>query len=316
MSEPVPRARGRTEQATPAGFQLAGIVRATAGPTFLEVLRGVDLQARPGELVALVGPSGAGKSTLLHIAGLLERPDAGEVFIGGEACSRLDDARRTAHPPHQHRLRLPVPPPAAGVLGAGERHAAADDRRQRPRRRPAPAPATAGPARAGRARPDHRPGQLSGGEQQRVAIARALANAAEAAAGRRAHRQPRPDHRRRRCSTCSCGSPASRRLAAIIATHNPALAARMDRSARLEDGHLVEVVERPSGGQSNAAGGLRLSSTTSAWSLAARGCSAPWTEEPPGLGMSNRAVLQAERSNPEARQLDCFVRAKPASQRR
>src|SRR5256714_6747440 len=69
-------------------FRLAG--------TELKVLNGVDLALRPGELVALVGPSGAGKSTLLHIAGLLERPNAGSIAIGGRAAAGLDDAARTA----------------------------------------------------------------------------------------------------------------------------------------------------------------------------------------------------------------------------
>src|SRR5437762_11044241 len=68
-------------------FRLAG--------TELNVLNGVDLALRPGEIVALVGPSGAGKSTMLHVAGLLERPDGGAVLIGGEDCGRLSDERRT-----------------------------------------------------------------------------------------------------------------------------------------------------------------------------------------------------------------------------
>src|SRR5262249_11741188 len=63
--------------------------------TELVVLNGIDLVLRPGEIVALVGPSGAGKSTMLHVAGLLERPDAGTVLIAGEDCGRLNDERRT-----------------------------------------------------------------------------------------------------------------------------------------------------------------------------------------------------------------------------
>src|SRR5690606_19385047 len=62
----------------------------------LPVLRGVDLRLQPGEIVALIGPSGAGKSTLLQIAGLLDRPDAGEVLIAGEPCSGLSEDARSA----------------------------------------------------------------------------------------------------------------------------------------------------------------------------------------------------------------------------
>src|SRR5690349_20889652 len=66
------------------------------GGSDLEVLRGASLSVHPGEAVALVGPSGSGKSTLLQIAGLLEKPDAGEVSIDGQACNRLSDLQRTA----------------------------------------------------------------------------------------------------------------------------------------------------------------------------------------------------------------------------
>ena len=104
-----------------AALVLDGIVRTVrqAGND-LQVLRGANVEIAPGETVALVGPSGAGKSTLLHIAGLLERPDGGEVSIGGEACSALSD----------DRFYLSVPSPAAGVHRAGERRRAADDRRR------------------------------------------------------------------------------------------------------------------------------------------------------------------------------------------
>ncbi|MEM6783369.1 MAG: ATP-binding cassette domain-containing protein, partial [Bacteroidota bacterium] len=65
------------------------------GGQTLQVLKGVTLIVRPGEMVALVGPSGAGKSTLLQIAGLLEPPTSGEVYIDGAKCSRLGDSGRT-----------------------------------------------------------------------------------------------------------------------------------------------------------------------------------------------------------------------------
>src|SRR5260221_12538417 len=85
-----------TEGADPA-LELRGIVRTyhQAG-TALEVVRGASLSLRAGEIVALVGPSGAGKSTLLHIAGLLERPDGGEVFVAGRECGSMSDGERTA----------------------------------------------------------------------------------------------------------------------------------------------------------------------------------------------------------------------------
>ncbi len=67
----------------------------TQGATRLDVLRGASLSLAAGEIVALVGPSGAGKSTLLQIAGLLERPDGGEVVIGGTPCGKLGDGERT-----------------------------------------------------------------------------------------------------------------------------------------------------------------------------------------------------------------------------
>src|SRR5579859_5565541 len=82
MSEPVLRLEGLKR-----GF--------FQGEDRLQVLEGADLTVARGEIVALVGPSGAGKSTLLHIAGLLEAPDAGEVWLNGEACGKLSDDQRT-----------------------------------------------------------------------------------------------------------------------------------------------------------------------------------------------------------------------------
>jgi ABC-type glutathione transport system ATPase component len=78
-------------------LELRGVVRTyRSGETDLHVLRGVDLVLNPGEIVALVAPSGTGKSTLLHLAGLLERPDSGEVFVSGAAAGTLNDDARTA----------------------------------------------------------------------------------------------------------------------------------------------------------------------------------------------------------------------------
>ena len=98
------------------------------GETTIEVLSGAELSLWAGESVALIAPSGAGKSTLLHLAGLLERPDAGEVHVGGAPTSAMTDERPHRAAPRRDRLRLSVPSPAAGILGAGERRPAADDR--------------------------------------------------------------------------------------------------------------------------------------------------------------------------------------------
>ena len=160
------------------------------GDRRLEVLRGVTLDLRPGEIVALVGQSGSGKSTLLHIAGLLERPDEGDVIVDGKSAGAANDRERTALRRrvlgfvYQYHHLLPE-------FSAIENVMLPQMLNGRSR----------GQARAHAAellamvqlkdRSDHRPGRLSGGEQQRVAIARAVANAPQRAAGRRADRQPR-----------------------------------------------------------------------------------------------------------------------------
>ncbi len=203
----------------------------------LDVLRGADLSIMAGEIVALVAPSGTGKSTLLHLAGLLERPDGGDVFIQGRAAGTLDDGGRTAirratigfvyqahHllPEFSALENIALPQMAAGVAKK-----AADVRAQNL------LAAFGLGARAG-----HRPGRLSGGEQQRVAIARALANSpalllADEPTGNLD------------VGTSDLvfdellGLVREHGLAALIATHNPGLAARMDRVVTLKDGQVV-----------------------------------------------------------------------------
>ena len=200
----------------------------------LDVLRGVSLSVRRGELVALVGPSGCGKSTLLHIAGLLEPADAGEVWIAGREGAALPDQERSALRSlamgfvyqYHHLLRefsalenVVLPQMIAGRSrrDAGER-------------------ARELLAMVGLAeRADHRPAELSGGEQQRVAIARALANKpllllADEPTGNLDERTADEVFGVLLRLVRDAG------LGALIATHNTALAARMDRRLTLHEG--------------------------------------------------------------------------------
>jgi lipoprotein-releasing system ATP-binding protein len=218
-------------------FRLSGIVRRyPQGRSTLEVLRGVDLGVAAGELVALVGPSGAGKSTLLHIAGLLERPDAGEVAIDGRACGALDDGARTLIRRlgigfvYQYHHLLPEFSALENVslpqMIAGRARRVSDARSRE-------LLADLGLAD----RLHHRPGQLSGGEQQRVAIARALANAPQLLLADEPTGNLDP-HTAEDVFELLLRLARSAKLAALIATHNPLLAARMDRTVILNDGVL------------------------------------------------------------------------------
>ena len=203
----------------------------------LEVLKGADLTLRAGEIVALVAPSGTGKSTLLHLAGLLERPDGGEVFVGGKAAGTLSDDARTAirrntigfvyqfHHllPEFSALENVVLPQLAAGVSRSEAKARGEELLKQ--------------FGLG-ARLDHRPGKLSGGEQQRVAIARALANAPKVLLA---------DEPTGNLDVATADlvfeelltEARERGLAALIATHNPALAARMDRVVTLMDGRVA-----------------------------------------------------------------------------
>jgi lipoprotein-releasing system ATP-binding protein len=208
------------------------------GDREIPVLKGASAELYPGQAVALVGPSGAGKSTLLHIAGLLETPDAGRVIVNGADCSRLGDSERTRVRRiemgfvYQFHQLLPEFTALENVLmpqmirGVARR---------------------AGEARAKRLlsmlgladRLDHRPAQLSGGEQQRTAIARALANAPKLLLA---------DEPTGNLDPTTSGHVFHELLeliqhtgvAALMATHNLALAKRMHRVLRLEHGVLIE----------------------------------------------------------------------------
>lgn len=219
-------------------LRLAGVTRVfrQGGDEALEVLRGLDLDLFPGEMVALVGPSGAGKSTMMHIAGLLERPSAGTVEIGGVDCSTLNDDQRTARRRatigfvyQSHRLlpefsaleNVTVPQRIAGVPG---REA---DRRGRE---------LLDMVGLGK-RADHRPGQLSGGEQQRVAIARALANGPHLLLADEPTGNLDPKTAEGVFGLLT-GLVRETGIGALVATHNLALAERMDRVVELADGRL------------------------------------------------------------------------------
>lgn len=205
----------------------------------IDVLRGVDLTLNAGEMVALVAPSGAGKSTLLHIAGLLDVPDSGSVTVAGQDISGKGDSMRTSLRRQElgfvyqfHHLlpeftaleNIILPQLANGIA-----------------QRAAEARAEELLALVGlSARAQHRPAALSGGEQQRVAFCRALAN------------RPRVLLADEPTGNLDPGTSdqvfaalmdlvAGTGLSALVATHNPELAARMDRRVKLEQGRLVDL---------------------------------------------------------------------------
>jgi lipoprotein-releasing system ATP-binding protein len=207
------------------------------GDRALDVLRGANLELRPGEIVALVGPSGAGKSTLLHIAGLLEKPDAGQVMLEGKSAGDLGDSQRTAMRGrylgfvYQYHHLLPEFSALENVmipqmlLGLNRKEA---------RARAHQLLDMVGLSQ----RESHRPAKLSGGEQQRVAIARAVANGprvllADEPTGNLDLTTADSVFRQLLALVRQTG------LAALIATHNPELAGRMDRIVTLRDGMLV-----------------------------------------------------------------------------
>lgn len=222
------------------GLRLDGIRRSfTQGKDILHVLNGAELSILPGEIVALVGPSGAGKSTLLHIAGLLEHPDEGEIWLAGEPCGKLGDDRRTALRRshlgfvYQYHHLLPEFSALENVvlpqMIAGTARAVAAKRALELLERMGLA-----------ARAEHRPGQLSGGEQQRVAICRALANDPKVLLADEPTGNLDP-HTAEGVFRELISLVRSSGVAAMIATHNPELAARMDRVVRMQDGQLVPV---------------------------------------------------------------------------
>ena len=209
------------------------------GDAPLVILDGAKLALWAGQSVALVAPSGSGKSTLLHIAGLLETPDEGEVYVAGAPTSQLTDIERTqirrtdiGFVYQSHRLlpefsaleNVMLPQMIRGlkrsetVKRAGEilSYLGLGDRLK------------------------HRPAELSGGEQQRVAIARAVANAPRALLADEPTGNLDPntaDH----VFQALMQLVKATRVAMLIATHNMELANRMDRRVSLENGQVVEL---------------------------------------------------------------------------
>jgi lipoprotein-releasing system ATP-binding protein len=209
------------------------------GESILEILGGAELAVWPGQSVALIGPSGAGKSTLLHIAGLLEHPDAGEVYVDGIATSNLSDGERTKIRRteigfvYQFHHLLPEFSALENVMLPQMIRGLS---RQEARRRSAELLSYLGL----KERLQHRPAELSGGEQQRVAIARAVANAPRVLLADEPTGNLDPRTSEHVFGTLGQLVRASR-LAAIIATHNMDLAQRMDRRVTIRDGLLVEL---------------------------------------------------------------------------
>jgi lipoprotein-releasing system ATP-binding protein len=209
------------------------------GDITLEILRGAELAVWPGQSVALIAPSGAGKSTLLHIAGLLEQPDAGEVYIDQVATSRLADVERTRIRRIEigfvyqfHHLLMEFSAIENVVMPQMIRGLS----RAKATRRATDLLAYLGL----KERLTHRPAELSGGEQQRVAIARAVANAprillADEPTG---NLDPRTSQHVFAALTQLVRASG---LAVVIATHNMEIAARMDRRVTLRDGLVVEL---------------------------------------------------------------------------
>lgn len=204
----------------------------------LTVLKDVDLDIFPGEIVGLIGPSGSGKSSLLHAAGLLEKPTEGTVAIDGEQVGDLDEKARTRlrlsrigfvyqfhHllPEFDARDNAALPMRIAGASSADARRVAEEMLTE-----------------LGLGdRLTHQPAQLSGGEKQRVAIARALANKPRLLLADEPTGNLDP-------VTSKSVFEALRNLAkttgvaALIATHNMELAGHMDRVFAIRDGHLEQ----------------------------------------------------------------------------
>jgi lipoprotein-releasing system ATP-binding protein len=209
------------------------------GDVTLDILKGAEVAIWPGQSVALVAPSGAGKSTLLHVAGLLEQPDSGEVYVDQVATSRLSDAERTRIRRTEigfvyqfHHLLMEFSAIENVVLPQMIRGLSRREATQR-------ASDLLGYLGL-KDRLAHRPAELSGGEQQRVAIARAVANAPRILLADEPTGNLDPRTSEHVFSALTQLVRASG-LAVLIATHNMDIAARMDRRVTIRDGLVVEL---------------------------------------------------------------------------
>jgi len=230
---------GQADEEIPILFLHAIDRQYRQGDATLHILNGVELAIWPGQSVALVAPSGAGKSTLLHIAGLLEHPDHGDVYIDGQATAILPDHARTRIRRNEigfvyqsHHL-LPeftalenvlLPQMIRGINRAEARKRAIELLSYLGLRE----------------RLSHRPAELSGGEQQRVAIARAVANAPRILLAD----EPTGNldvHTADHVFAALTQLVRASGLATIIATHNMEIASRMDRRVTLKEGRVVEM---------------------------------------------------------------------------
>ena len=208
----------------------------TQGDVTIEVLRGVDLDVMPGEIVALLGPSGSGKSTLLQAVGLLEGGFEGSIRIAGKEAADLDDDGRTEVRRdalgfvYQFHHLLPEFTARENVILPQLIHGAGTEAAQERAEQLLSALGLG-------ARLDHRPSKLSGGEQQRVAVARALANKPPLVLA---------DEPTGNLDEATADKVFAEFLslvrgegsAALVATHNERLAGRMDRVVRLQEGQL------------------------------------------------------------------------------
>jgi lipoprotein-releasing system ATP-binding protein len=204
------------------------------GSTRLDVLKGVNLDLMPGEMVALVGPSGSGKSTLLQIIGLLDHPDSGDIVIGGETVLRQKDDQRTRLRGlsigfvYQFHHLLPEFSAIENVvlpqMVVGKDRGAAEARAKELLEQVGLA-----------ARLGHRPAELSGGEQQRVAIARALANAPKVLIAD----EPTGNldvHNSQLVFDVLRATCQKQNAAILMATHNLELAHQLSRVIEMKDG--------------------------------------------------------------------------------
>ncbi len=211
------------------------------GKHALTVLKDAELQIKQGEMVALVAPSGTGKSTLLHSAGLLERPDGGDVYINGQSTAKMNDASRTAlrrtaigfvyqfhHllPEFTAEENLMIP---QMIRGRDKKLASAR------------AIELLDYMKIGK-RAQHRPSELSGGEQQRVAIARAVANAPSLLLADEPTGNLDPETSSHVFETLET-LVRETGLSALIATHNHELAAKMDKTVTLQAGQVVDITK-------------------------------------------------------------------------